>query len=204
MDCSPPGSSVHGIFEARVLERVAMPSSRGSSPPRDWTPVSFVSCIGRQILYHWAPGKLWSLFTCGQFYMFLFSQLTGPWTLRKRGVQFSAKMDSTTVACGCMSTPIMELGSPFLTRKKPSCPCADREVFLDLKGGHLISLLLQSSASATSFVLGVSGWEQSLNFTLLDKHQLSSPGVHVSPVSKPVIAGLEMKCNLRWSVKGFL
>ena len=37
MDCSPPGSSVHGILQARILERVAMPSSRGSSRPRDWT-----------------------------------------------------------------------------------------------------------------------------------------------------------------------
>ena len=52
MDCSPPGSSVHGIFQARILEWVAMPSSRGSSRPRDWTPVSWVSCTGRQNLYH--------------------------------------------------------------------------------------------------------------------------------------------------------
>ena len=35
MDCSPPGSSVHGILQARILERIAMPSSRGTSPPRD-------------------------------------------------------------------------------------------------------------------------------------------------------------------------
>ena len=34
MDCNPPGSSVHGILQARILERVAMPSSRGSSRPR--------------------------------------------------------------------------------------------------------------------------------------------------------------------------
>ena len=33
MDCSPPGSSVHGILQARILEWVAMPSSRGSSQP---------------------------------------------------------------------------------------------------------------------------------------------------------------------------
>ena len=50
MDCSPPGSSVHGILQARALEWVAMPSSRGSSQLRDWT---HVSCIGRQALYHW-------------------------------------------------------------------------------------------------------------------------------------------------------
>ena len=35
MDCSLPGSSVHGILQARILEWVAMPSSRGSSQPRD-------------------------------------------------------------------------------------------------------------------------------------------------------------------------
>ena len=51
MDCRPRGSSVHGILQARTLEWVAMPFSRGSSPPRDWT---CLSCIGRQIPYHWA------------------------------------------------------------------------------------------------------------------------------------------------------
>ena len=40
MDCSPPGSSVHGIFQARVLEWVATSFSRGSSQPRDQTQVS--------------------------------------------------------------------------------------------------------------------------------------------------------------------
>ena len=40
MDCSPPGSSVHGILQARILERVAIHFSRGSSRPRDQTQVS--------------------------------------------------------------------------------------------------------------------------------------------------------------------
>ena len=43
MDCSPPGSSVHGILQARVLEWVAMPSSRESSQPRDRTRVSWIA-----------------------------------------------------------------------------------------------------------------------------------------------------------------
>ena len=43
MDCSPPGSSVHGIFQAGILEWVAMPFSRGSSQPRDQTQVSRVA-----------------------------------------------------------------------------------------------------------------------------------------------------------------
>jgi len=53
MDCSPPGSSVHGILQARILEWVAMPCSRGSSQPRNQTQVSYDSCTGRQILHHW-------------------------------------------------------------------------------------------------------------------------------------------------------
>ena len=49
MDCSLPGSSVHGISQARTLEWVIMPYSRGSSPPGI---ESFISCISRQIPYH--------------------------------------------------------------------------------------------------------------------------------------------------------
>ena len=48
MDSSPPVSSVHGILQARIMERVARPSSRGSSQPRDQTCISCVSCIGRR------------------------------------------------------------------------------------------------------------------------------------------------------------
>ena len=43
MDCSLPGSSIHGIFQARVLEWVAISFSRGSSRPRDWTQVSRIA-----------------------------------------------------------------------------------------------------------------------------------------------------------------
>ena len=49
MDCIPPGSSVHGISQERILEWIAISFSRGSSQPRDRT---CVSCTGRQILYH--------------------------------------------------------------------------------------------------------------------------------------------------------
>ena len=51
MDCSLPGSSVHGISQARILEWVAIAFSRGSFQPGEWT---CVSCIGRKILYFWA------------------------------------------------------------------------------------------------------------------------------------------------------
>ena len=52
MDCSLADSSVHGILQAGIPEWVAMPSSRGSSQPKDQTLISYVSCISRQDLYH--------------------------------------------------------------------------------------------------------------------------------------------------------
>ena len=54
MDCSLPGSSVHRIFQVRIQEWVAISFFRGSSQPRDQTHIPCVSCIGRQIFYHWA------------------------------------------------------------------------------------------------------------------------------------------------------
>ena len=50
MDCSSPGSTVHGILQARILEWVAMPSSKGSFQLRDRTHASCVSCIAGWIL----------------------------------------------------------------------------------------------------------------------------------------------------------
>ena len=58
MDCSPPGSSVHGIFQARILEWVAISSSRGSSQPRDPTPSPALA--GRFFTAE-PPGKPYSL-----------------------------------------------------------------------------------------------------------------------------------------------
>ena len=51
MNCSPPGCSVHGIFQARILEWVAISFSRGSSWPRDWTQVS---CMAGGFFTVWA------------------------------------------------------------------------------------------------------------------------------------------------------
>ena len=51
MDCSPPASSVHVISHTRIPEWVALSFSRGFSPPRDQTLISYVSCIGRWVLH---------------------------------------------------------------------------------------------------------------------------------------------------------
>ena len=63
MDYSPPGSSIHETYQARILEWVAISFSRGFSQPRDWTQVS---CIAVRLLTDWAtrePFKeRWSFF----------------------------------------------------------------------------------------------------------------------------------------------
>ena len=56
MDCSPPGYSVHEIFQAGILEWVAMPSSRGSSPLRDQT---WVFCIAGICFAVWTTREAW-------------------------------------------------------------------------------------------------------------------------------------------------
>ena len=69
MDRSWPGSSVHGILQARILEWVAISTSRGSSWTMDQTQVSYVSFIGRRILYHYCHlgGWLFSFFIMENF-----------------------------------------------------------------------------------------------------------------------------------------
>ena len=52
---SLPGSSVHGISQARILEWVAISSSKGSSLPKDGTCISGILHMGRWIIYHWYP-----------------------------------------------------------------------------------------------------------------------------------------------------
>ena len=55
MDCNPPGSSVHEIFQARILEWVAISFSRGSSQPRDRTRVS---CTAGKFFTNWATREV--------------------------------------------------------------------------------------------------------------------------------------------------
>ena len=78
MDCNPPGPSDHEIFQARILERIAIFSSRGSSWSRDWTCISYVSCIGKQgSLPLELPGKLQICSYNINFCLVYFSKLLG-------------------------------------------------------------------------------------------------------------------------------
>ena len=108
----------------------------------------YITYIGQSF---WVFVNIWPII------LFLFSQLTGPRALPKMHEQLFSKMDSSAEDYGAaLASHIMGWCPLLLTSKEPFCACADREVFLDLRSGHLISFLQQSSASATSFVLGVS------------------------------------------------
>ena len=77
-DYSPPGSSIHGILQARILEWVAMPSSRGPSRPRDWTCISSVDLRWQAGSALWAPpGKPQCLRGCRIIYL---DEFTFLWT----------------------------------------------------------------------------------------------------------------------------
>ena len=67
--CSLPDSSVRGIFKARIQEWVAISSSRGSSKPRDPTPVSRSSCLGKWVFYYWAT---WKACVCVCVYIYIY------------------------------------------------------------------------------------------------------------------------------------
>ena len=73
MDCSPPGSSVHGILQAGILESVAIPSSRGSSQFRDRTHVSYVAGRllseppGSEDMYENLPPRRELRLVCGMY-----------------------------------------------------------------------------------------------------------------------------------------
>ena len=102
MDCSPPGSSVHGILQARIQKWVAISSSRVSSRPSDWTLVSCVSCFGSLVLYPWA---IWEAHVQCQ-------SLTNPieaWAIRWR---VNVLVDATAAS---KSSPEMEVGKYRLT-----------------------------------------------------------------------------------------
>ena len=79
MDCGLPGSSAHGIFQARMLEWVAIFSSRASSQLRDQTCVSCGSCIGRWFFTTEPPGKPKMVFKVNYFAIFeSYSFVLGP------------------------------------------------------------------------------------------------------------------------------
>ena len=98
VDCSPPGSSVHGILQARILEWVAISFSRGSSWPRDQTQVSRIA--GRHF-------NLWATFSGRQR---KYHQCYQAKMLNEQGCRSSAEQDGQDLAgLWCSSQPMVSL-----------------------------------------------------------------------------------------------
>ena len=108
MDCSPPDSSVRGILQARILEWVATPSSKGSSQFREWTCVSYVPCIGRQVFTTSAAWKApWTR-------LLLFSRLVMSNSLWPYGLQASLSFTFSWSLLKLMSIELLMLFNHFI------------------------------------------------------------------------------------------
>ena len=141
LDCRCPGSSVHGIIPGRMLEWVAISSSRGSSGPRDWTCVSCSSCIGRWILYHWAT---WAV---AVFYPWIMSNSLQPHGLQHARVprpSLSPRVCSISCPLSQWCHPTVSSSCPRLLPSAPGKPhhisMHHRIAFLELR--FLINLTL--------------------------------------------------------------
>ena len=118
MDCSPPGSSVHAIFQERILEWVAISFSRGSSWPRDQT---LVSCIVGGFSTDGLPGKPSIVRLLSNIsYIFKFHQLSWYCLLQhffSFWIQDLVQYHTWIVSCDCLVSLKLKqcLGPPFLS-----------------------------------------------------------------------------------------
>ena len=124
MDCNTPGSSVHGISQTRILEWVAISSSRGTSQPNDCT---CVSCIGRWILYHWATWE--ALFSIYHSLILSFKAAKG---LYQNQLHFNIIRNSNILALDWQRrrwhpTPVLLPGKPHEWRSLVGCSPWDLE-----------------------------------------------------------------------------
>ena len=178
MDSIPPGSSVHGIFQARTVDWVPMPSSRGSSQPRDSTPVTYISCTGRQALYLEPPGKprgLWHTYLLSHNSDFESSKprLDSCWGYHKANIKALTRLDShleTHWTCESSRRPdrpfltlvpriskylppllYRSFGSPVLRILFPLLPCLSAGQIASVPPGHCgpCSLVNLTSSSGT-------------------------------------------------------
>ena len=131
VNCSLPGSSLHGILQARTVEWVSKPSSRGSSWPRDQIHVSYISCMGRQDLYHLGSPRMTG---------HLPSNITGRDLEIHSAVSYKKRKTSaitTTVTGSSQALPVPLCGSPpgpiAQTQNPTQNPCqGDTLTFMSL------------------------------------------------------------------------
>ena len=115
MDCSLPGSSVHGILQKRILEWVAVPFSRASSQLMDWNQVS---CIAGRFFTIWATREAQV-----PTYQPSNSELSKTWMC-------IPATSGVSVIAACSSSPVADNSSALPSRS--SCPSSSQELFLPL------------------------------------------------------------------------
>ena len=105
MDCSPPGSSVHGILQARVLEQIAISFSRGSSQLRDQTQVSRIA------------GRLFTIWATRKPQMLEWVAISSPGDLPKSGIEPMSHAAPALAEKFFTSEPLGKSSTQFSTSK---------------------------------------------------------------------------------------
>ena len=153
MDCSPPGSSVHGILQERILEWVAMPSSRGSFQLRDQTCITCVFCIAGRFLMHNFKRKWW----VSKLIRNLYSNLKPVFTFK--GLPWWLRWLSVCLQCGRQRFSLWVRKIPWRRKWQPT------PVFLPEKLHGLRSLVGYSPWGCRVR----QNWANSLHFALHSK-----------------------------------
>ena len=159
MDCSPPGSSLLGIFQPRTVEWVAISYSRGSSQASNWTCVSCISCIGR----HWATWEAQTTICVIEM------------ILKIQSVQFSSVAQSCLTLCDpmncstpgllvhhqlpdCTQTHVHQVGDaiqpshPLLSPSPPALNLSQHQgLFQWVSSSHQVAKLLEFQLQHQSF-----------------------------------------------------
>ena len=215
LDCSPQSSSVHGIFQARILECVAMPSSRGSFQTRDWTCLLHCRWILYLLNYQGSP------------YRYLFSSVQFSLSVVSNSLQPHCPCPSPTLgACSnscpssrwCHPTILSSVICSYLQSFPVSGSFPMSQVFTS--GGRSIGVSASASVLPTNvqdwFPLGLIGWisllskglSRILSNTTVQKHsrdcEESSPTPHcksINSLALNFLYGLYVNSHIhRWLV----
>ena len=143
MDYSPPGSSVHGILQARIWEWVAMPSSRGSSRPKDWTHILCLLYWELGSLPLTPPGKSFPSQTQEQFPTYNWLNLRKDILLQDKTQEniWQRRMTSFLFCFCCAGSSLQQAGSAVAAGRL-GCPTA-RGILVSRPGLELASFALQ-------------------------------------------------------------
>ena len=151
MDCSPSGSSVHGIVQARILEWVAMPSFRVSSQPRDWTHIPWVSCTAGRFFTPEQLGKLLKRF---QFSSVVQScpTLCDPMNCSTPGLPVHHKLLEFTQTHAHRVGDAIQPSHPLLSPSPPApSPSQHQGLFQRVNSSHEVAKVLEFQLQHQSF-----------------------------------------------------